>query len=184
MAIRLPSSDLYAELGVTAEASADDISAAFRARARELHPDTNPDPAALERFKVLSAAYKVLRDPEDRARYDEGRRVRLGPATPGRPSAVTTDPVPGVPDRVRTADAPVASLFGWHMTRRRAGWILGAGIACVLLACAVTVWVVADPGTGDDSGRTVTLALVAAKLLIGGMVAIVLGSRRLGRTAR
>jgi hypothetical protein len=187
MAIRMPSGDLYAELGVAPDASAADISAAFRVLARALHPDTNPDPAAVERFKVLSAAYRVLGDAGERARYDRQRRARAAPGLPVPPSADATATAPATAPATPVPAGratPVPSLFGWQMTRKRAGWILGAGIACVVLACAVTAWVVTDPASGSDSGRTITLAIVAVKLLVGGAVAIVLGSRRLARTIR
>jgi len=64
--------DYYAELGVARDASAEDIKRAYRRLARELHPDVNPDPAAQERFKVITAAYEVLSDPEKRQMHDLG----------------------------------------------------------------------------------------------------------------
>lgn len=62
--------ELYDLLGVTPAASDEEIKRAYRRVAREVHPDVNPDPAAAERFKEVSAAYEILSDPEKRARYD------------------------------------------------------------------------------------------------------------------
>jgi molecular chaperone DnaJ len=62
--------DFYALLEVSRDASEDEIKKAYRRLARELHPDTNPDPAATDRFKEITVAYETLRDPDKRARYD------------------------------------------------------------------------------------------------------------------
>ncbi|WP_269855916.1 J domain-containing protein [Streptomyces sp. RPT161] len=66
--------DYYEVLGVSRNASADEIQQAFRKLARQNHPDINSDPAAEERFKEINEAYQVLSDPKTRARYD-----RFGP---------------------------------------------------------------------------------------------------------
>ena len=76
--------DYYEVLGVAADASAKDITKAYRKLARELHPDKNPgDDAAEERFKDVSGAYDVLGDEDRRKEYDEVRR--LGPMAGGTP---------------------------------------------------------------------------------------------------
>ena len=63
--------DPYETLGVARTATQEEIKKAFRAQARQHHPDANPgDPTAEERFKDLNAAYEILSDPTKRERYD------------------------------------------------------------------------------------------------------------------
>ena len=71
------SSDYYAILGVSPAAEDVVIGAAYRALMRHYHPDTNPDPAAQDRAREITAAYAVLRDPGNRAAYDAGRAAGL-----------------------------------------------------------------------------------------------------------
>ena len=73
------STNFYELLGVDPSADQDTIKKAYRRRARELHPDANPDdPSAEERFKEVSRAYEVLSDPDTRARYDRFGESGLG----------------------------------------------------------------------------------------------------------
>lgn len=77
--------DPYQALGLTKAATADDIKKAFRKLARTSHPDLQPDDSdAEERFKAISAAYEILKDPETRARYDAGEIDGLGAERPKR----------------------------------------------------------------------------------------------------
>jgi curved DNA-binding protein len=62
--------DYYEALGVPRDASSEDIRRAYRTLARQYHPDVNKEPDAEDRFKEISEAYEVLRDPEKRERYD------------------------------------------------------------------------------------------------------------------
>jgi molecular chaperone DnaJ len=65
----MTTADLYDVLGVRRDATDEELKRAYRAKARELHPDTGSTESD-EQFKEVSLAYEVLRDPERRARYD------------------------------------------------------------------------------------------------------------------
>ncbi len=65
----------YEILGVSTEASGEEIKKVFRRLARQYHPDLNPgDKAAEEKFKDIGEAYEVLSDPNRRAQYDQFSR--------------------------------------------------------------------------------------------------------------
>jgi curved DNA-binding protein len=71
--------DYYEVLGVSRDADQDEIRGAHRRLARQYHPDINKEPGAEDRFKEISEAYEVLRDPEKRERYDRfGSNWRAG----------------------------------------------------------------------------------------------------------
>lgn len=63
--------DYYKTLGVSKDASQDEIKKAYRKLAVKYHPDKNPDDQAAEdKFKDIAEAYEVLKDPEKRKQYD------------------------------------------------------------------------------------------------------------------
>jgi molecular chaperone DnaJ len=80
--------DLYEILGVSRDATDDEVKRAYRRRARELHPDAGGDE---EEFKELTTAYEVLKNPAARANYD-----RYG--DPRGPGGATGDPFSGFGD--------------------------------------------------------------------------------------
>lgn len=83
--------DFYKVLGVSKDASAEDIKKAYRKKAKKLHPDRNPgDKSTEEQFKQVGEAYAVLNDAEQRQQYDAiramgsgGARFAAGPGGPG-----------------------------------------------------------------------------------------------------
>ena len=138
--------DHYAELGVATDASPAEIASAYRALAKALHPDARPtDPAAADRFKRVTAAYRVLADVGRRRDYDERRSHGLAPVSAAeRPTATTT------------AEPPPS--------RRSAHWAIAGGIACLVLGVAATALIVSLQRHDADlrsrgTGTTATVVL-------------------------
>jgi len=137
--------DLYATLGVAPSATPAEIAAAFRAHAKESHPDRhNGDPAIADHFKALTNAYAVLIRPETRAAYDRRRAAKSAAPKPA---------------------SPMHALFSTERSARIALW---SGVALVLFGIGGVV-VLSSIDTGD-AAKTITLWLVVAKLLICGAI--------------
>jgi DnaJ-class molecular chaperone len=78
--------DPYATLGVSRDATPEQIRAAYRALAKKHHPDLNPGNAASEeRFKAVNFANDLLSDPEKRGRFDRGEIDAAGDPTVPEP---------------------------------------------------------------------------------------------------
>ena len=76
--------DYYEVLGVSRDASAEDIKKAYRKMALKYHPDRNPgDAAAEEKFKEAAEAYDVLSNPDKKARYDQFGHAGMSGAAGG-----------------------------------------------------------------------------------------------------
>jgi curved DNA-binding protein len=72
--------DYYKVLGVSPDATEEDIKRAFREMARKYHPDHNPNNKEAEaRFKQINEAYETLSDADQRAAYDRARFQEQGP---------------------------------------------------------------------------------------------------------
>ena len=73
----MPNKDYYKILGVSRDASDDEIKRAYRKLAQELHPDKHAgDKGKEDSFKLINEAYETLKDPQKKAHYD-----RFGAAT-------------------------------------------------------------------------------------------------------
>lgn len=103
----------YSALGISFDADVEAIKAAFRLRAKRLHPDTNSSVNAEAQFRHLSEAYRVLRDPERRRRYDAGvaRKPEPRPEPPPQPQPQPQARAEAGPRQQQRAAEPPKSGF-------------------------------------------------------------------------
>lgn len=90
----------WAVLGLSPGADLAAIKAAYRRRAKQLHPDRNPHPRAREEFHLVSEAYRVLSDPARRAAYEEAARRPPRPRPAENARTAPPEPPPQPPPEV------------------------------------------------------------------------------------
>lgn len=109
--------DYYDILGVSRDASKDDIKRAYRRLARKYHPDVNKEVGAEERFKEINRAYEVLSEPETRERYD-----RFGEAgVSGGAQGFDYENMGGFADIFETIFGGFGGMSGATAARKRGG---------------------------------------------------------------
>jgi DnaJ domain len=156
VALRQPLGDLYEDLGVARDATREDIAAAYRTRAKALHPDTRPaDADAADRFARVGAAYRVLSDPDERARYD-----RLLAAPPVPPPTAVPEPSPPVVPPTSADEPPERS----RLSRKAARWCVGGGAVLIVIGLVAGAFVFSLQRHDADireHGVTATAVVVA-----------------------
>jgi len=114
----------YEILGVSQDASKEDIKRAYRRLARQYHPDVNKEDGAEERFKEINRAYEILSDPEMRARYDRFGEAGISAGAGGGGGAEDFGDMGGFADIFETIFGGMGGMGGGS-GRRRSGPMRG-----------------------------------------------------------
>ena len=169
--------DLYALLGVSPEASDDDVRHAYRALARRHHPDANPGDARGDGFRRIVAAYEVLGSTDQRGAYDRAimlERIASERATRPRPGPVASHVAPrpsgavasrgprasanpadhGVRVVPETPPRPREPVDEWRLVSVF-GRIVAAAAAFVVIAVVVLMVVAAGASEPDPPPATI-----------------------------
>ena len=148
--------DPYDVLGIEQGATLDEVKRAYRALAKELHPDANPDDrVAANRFREVTEAYDLLSDPERRAEFESGG-WRRGHADGFAPGDGAFDFDDGIGER------PI-DLFG-DIAGNRRGRVFGAASTSLALP-------------GEDLAETVGITVKEAEEGTRKVIELVTGAR-------
>ncbi|UBM59660.1 molecular chaperone DnaJ [Marinilongibacter aquaticus] len=105
--------DYYEVLGVSKDASAEELKKAYRKLAIKFHPDKNPDDKDAEaKFKEIAEAYSVLSDPQKKARYDQFGHAGMGGAAGGGAGGFSMDDIFSQFGDIFGDESPFSSFFG------------------------------------------------------------------------
>jgi curved DNA-binding protein CbpA len=141
--------DFYDLLGLSPDATQEDVKRAFREKVREYHPDLNDDPRAQAQFTALKTAYETLEDPNEREAYDRmGHEDYVAKRTSGLPSQ----------DKWATGDSSstptaTATTRGGSSTTSSTSTESSSGKATASTAAAGAT---AGAATGTSAGGTAT----------------------------
>lgn len=167
--------DYYGRLDVEPSASQEEIREAYREKARETHPDRNPeDPGAVRRFRRIQEAYRVLRDPDRRRSYDAAGSRTEGP----NGLTITYQASIGCAGYLWRvlAGALAVGLFSllealdvWASTE---GWTIVGAVAAVSLVAGVIAMFAARHFSEATSDLTVQLTATHLRMWIDGRAAL------------
>lgn len=155
--------DPYQTLGVARGSSDAEIKKAYRKLAKELHPDRNKDnPAASDRFSLVTAAYDLLSDSDKRARFDRGEID--GDGNPSSPFGNAGGGRAG-PGGFNAGGPDIGDIFDGLFGGRRAGSPFGGGRATPPAKGANVAYRLAVPFADAATGKPQRITLADGKTI-------------------